>query len=143
MYKVFDGTIPWNNLRDGAVIKTVCFEKKHLSYPKHLGSTGHAELWWKLMVQCWAHDPSDRPTLHDLMESLHATGDPLLPTRNWDNPVLGRLRNPLDHGKLAIPSGLPPFLDIKGNGTTTSMTLLDNGSIPDSIPPSSSIRIHS
>ncbi len=143
MYKVFDGTIPWNNLRDGAVIKTVCFEKKHLSYPKHLGSTGHAELWWKLMVQCWAHDPSDRPTLHDLMESLHATGDPLVPTRNWDNPVLVRLRNPLDHGKLAIPSGLPPFLDIKGNGTTTSMTLLDNGSIPDSIPPSSSIRIHS
>ncbi|SJL06646.1 uncharacterized protein ARMOST_09988 [Armillaria ostoyae] len=134
-FEVFDGTIPWNNLRDGAVIKSVCFEKKHLSYPKHLGSTGHAELWWKLMVQCWAHEPSDRPTLHDLMESLHVTCDPLLPTRNWDNPVLGRLRDPLVHGKLAIPSGLPPFLDIKGDGTTTSMTLLDNGSVLDSISP--------
>ncbi|PBK98589.1 kinase-like protein [Armillaria gallica] len=112
-FEVFDGTIPWNNLRDGAVIKTVCFEKKHLPYPKHLGSTGHAELWWKLMVQCWAHDPSDRPTLHDLMESFHAIGVTLLPVGKWDNPVLGTLRDPLVHDELVIPSGLPLFLDIR------------------------------
>ncbi|PBK62612.1 kinase-like protein, partial [Armillaria solidipes] len=119
---LFDGTIPWNNLKDGAVILKDIVEKKHPPRPRELAETGFPELWWKLMVQCWAHEPSDRPTLRGLMESLHATGDTLLPARKWDNPVLDRLRDPVVHGKLPIPSGLPPFLDIKGDGMTTFMT---------------------
>ncbi|KAK0219351.1 kinase-like domain-containing protein [Armillaria nabsnona] len=134
-FEVFDGTIPWSNLRDGAVIKTVIVEKKHPPRPRELPQTGICDLWWQLMVKCWAHEPSDRPTVHDLMESLRAIGDPLLPTRNWDNPVLGRLCNPLVHGELAVPSGLPPFLDIKGEGTTTSMMLLNNDSTLNNISP--------
>ncbi|PBK68307.1 kinase-like protein [Armillaria solidipes] len=134
-FEVFDGTIPWNNLRDGAVIKTVIVEKKHPPRPRELQQTGIHDLWWRLMVQCWAHEPSDRPTVHDLMESLHPIGDPLRPTRNWDNPVLGRLRDSPVNGELAIPSGLPPFLDIKGEGTTASMTSLNNDPTLDNISP--------
>lgn len=86
------------------------------------------------MVQCWAYEPSDRPTVHKLIESLHATGDTPLPVRKWDNTVLGRLRDPLVCGKIPIPPGLPPFLDSKGDGMTSSMTLLDNSSTPECIP---------
>ncbi len=119
---MFDGSIPWSGLNDGAIIMKVIVKKKHPPRPRELAKNGFHDIWWKLMVQCWAHKPLDRPTVHDLMGSLHATGDPLLPTRNWDNPVLGPLCDPLVHGELAVPSGLPPFLDIRGEGTTTSMT---------------------
>lgn len=131
-FEVFDGTIPWSNLRDGAVIKAVIVEKKHPPRPRKLPpQTGVRNLWWHLMVKCWAYEPSDRPTTHDLTESLRALGDPLLPKKNWDNPVLGRLR----HSLVNVPSGLPPFLDIKGGLTTTSMTSLNNNSTLDSISP--------
>ncbi|KAK0184873.1 DHS-like NAD/FAD-binding domain-containing protein [Armillaria mellea] len=135
-FEVFDGTIPWSNLRDGAVIKAVIVEKKHPPHPRELLlETGTRDLWWYLMVKCWAHEPSDRPTVHDLMESLHAIGDPLLSKRNRDNPVLGQLRNPLVNGEIAVPSGLPPFLDIKGGRTTTFMPSLNNYSTLDTISP--------
>ncbi|PBK59950.1 kinase-like protein [Armillaria solidipes] len=109
---VFDGTIPWSGLNDPAVIIRVCTENEHPPRPRELAKTGFPDLWWKLMSQCWAHEPLDRPTLRGLMKSLHATGDTLLSLRKWDNPVLGRLRDPLVHDELIIPSGLPSFLDI-------------------------------
>ncbi|KAK0436428.1 kinase-like domain-containing protein [Armillaria borealis] len=133
-FEVFDGSIPWSGLNDAAVAITVCHERKHLPPPRNLATAGFSDLWWKLMVQCWAHKPLDRPTLRGLMKSLHA-GDTLPPVRKWDNPALSRLRDPLVHGELYIPSGLPPFLDINGDDTTASMTLLDNSSILDSFFP--------
>ncbi|PBK98592.1 kinase-like protein, partial [Armillaria gallica] len=111
-FEVFDGTIPWSGLNDAAVAMNVCYEQKRPPRPRELVKTGFSDLWWKLMVQCWAHEPLDRPTLRGLMKRLRATGNTLLPLRKGDNPVLGRLRNPLVHDELVIPSGLPPFLDI-------------------------------
>ncbi len=111
LHKVFDGSMPWSDLTDGAVIMKVYFHKKRLARPRYLSET---DLWWKLMVQCWAHEPSDRPTLPYLMESLHATNDALTPVMKWDKSILTRLRDPLVQGKLVIPSGLPSFLNVEG-----------------------------
>ncbi len=109
--KVFDGSMPWSDLNDGAVIMNVSVRKKHPPRPKHLAKT---DLWWELMVRCWAYEPSDRPTLQYLMESLHVTGDTLPPPPKWDKPDLARLRGPLVQGKLDIPSDLPSFLNVEG-----------------------------
>ncbi|SJL06571.1 uncharacterized protein ARMOST_09913 [Armillaria ostoyae] len=110
-FEVFDGSMPWSNLTDGAVIMKVCVQKKHLPRPRFLSET---DLWWVLMVQCWAHEPSDRPTLQYLMESLHATDDALTSVMKWDKSILTRLRDPLVQGKLVVPSGLPSFLNVEG-----------------------------
>ncbi|PBK98525.1 kinase-like protein [Armillaria gallica] len=109
-FEVFDGSMPWSDLNDGAVIMNVSVRKKHPSRPKHLAKT---DLWWELMVRCWAYEPSDRPTLQYLMESLHVTGDTLPPPPKWDKPDLARLRGPLVQGKLDIPSDLPSFLNVE------------------------------
>ncbi len=111
LHKVFDGSMPWSDLTDGAVIMHVCVHKKHLPCPRYLSET---DLWWDLMVQCWAHEPSSRPTLQYLMESLHATDDTLTSVIKWDKSILTRLRDPLVQGKLVIPSGLPSFLNVEG-----------------------------
>ncbi|KAK0187220.1 kinase-like domain-containing protein [Armillaria mellea] len=111
-FEVFDGSIPWSDLNDGAVILNVSVRKKHPACPKHLAKTN---LWWELMVRCWAYEPSDRPTLQYLVESLHVTGDALPPPPKWDKPDLGRLRGPLVQGKLDIPLDLPPFLNVEGD----------------------------
>ncbi|PBK63642.1 kinase-like protein [Armillaria solidipes] len=110
-FEVFDGSMPWSDLTDGAVIMCVYFHKKHLPCPRYLSET---DLWWDLMVQCWAHEPSDRPTLQYLMESLHATDNALTSVTKWDKSILTRLRDPLVQGKLVIPSGLPSFLNVEG-----------------------------
>ncbi|KAK0218786.1 hypothetical protein IW262DRAFT_1297927 [Armillaria fumosa] len=78
---VFAGTIPWSGLKDAAIAMKVTVEKKRLPYPKHLRSTGHAELWWEVMTKCWAYEPQDRSTLHDLMQALHVIGD-ILPSHS-------------------------------------------------------------
>ncbi|KAK0234617.1 hypothetical protein EDD85DRAFT_969454 [Armillaria nabsnona] len=109
-FEVFDGSMPWSDLNDGAVIMNVSVRKKHPPRPKHLAKT---DLWWELMVRCWAYEPSDRPTLQYLMESLHVTGDTLPPPPKWDKPDLARLRGPLVQGKLDIPSDLPSFLNVE------------------------------
>ncbi|KAK0447367.1 kinase-like domain-containing protein [Desarmillaria tabescens] len=109
-FEVFDGSIPWGSLPDGAVIMNVCVQKEHPPLPRYLLET---DLWWNLMVQCWAHEPSKRPTLQYLMESLQATDDALPPVTKWDKSILTRLRDPLVEGKLVIPSGLPPFLNVE------------------------------
>ncbi|KAG7440171.1 kinase-like protein, partial [Guyanagaster necrorhizus] len=113
-FEVFDGSIPWTDLNDGTVIINVSVHKKHPPRPRYLATTKFADLWWELMVQCWAYKPLDRPTLQRLAESLDATDDTLPPTTKWDKSVLTRLRDPLFQGKLIIPSGLPPFLNIEG-----------------------------
>ncbi len=101
LHKVFDGSMPWSDLTDGAVIMKVCVQKKHLPRPRFLSET---DLWWYLMLQCWAHEPSIRPTLQYLMESLHATDDTLTSVMKWDRSILTRLRDPLVQGKLVVPS---------------------------------------
>ncbi|KAK0502313.1 kinase-like domain-containing protein [Armillaria luteobubalina] len=110
-FEVFDGAMPWSNLTDGAVIMKVYFQKLHLPRPKFLSEN---DLWWELMVQCWAYEPSVRPTLQYLMESLHATDDTLTSLMKWDRSILTRLRDPLVQGKLVVPSGLPSFLIVEG-----------------------------
>ncbi len=67
-------------------------------------------LWYNV----GAHEPSSRPTLQYLMESLHATDDTLTSVIKWDKSILTRLRDPLVQGKLVIPSGLPSFLNVEG-----------------------------
>ncbi|KAK0218738.1 kinase-like domain-containing protein [Armillaria fumosa] len=111
-FEVFDGSIPWSDLNDGAVIMKVV-RKKHPPRPKHLAETKFPKLWWKLMVRCWAYEPSHRPTLQNLMGCLHVTGD-TLPPPQWDKHDLARLHGPLVRGKLHIPSDLPSFLDLEG-----------------------------
>ncbi|KAK0502314.1 kinase-like domain-containing protein [Armillaria luteobubalina] len=110
-FEVFDGSLPWGNLNDGAVVMNVSVRKRHPPRPKHLAKT---DLWWKLMVQCWAYESSLRPTLQNLMECLHVTGDTLPPPPKWDKPDLARLRGPLVQGRLHIPSDLPSFLNVEG-----------------------------
>ncbi|KAK0187222.1 kinase-like domain-containing protein [Armillaria mellea] len=110
-FEVFEGSMPWSDLTDGAVIMRVYFQKKHLPRPRFLSKT---DLWWDLMVQCWAQDPSVRPTLQYLMESLHATDDTLTSLMKWDRSILTRLRDPLVYGKVVVPSDLPSFLDVGG-----------------------------
>ncbi|PBK98523.1 kinase-like protein [Armillaria gallica] len=110
-FEVFDDSMPWSDLTDGAVIMHVCVHKKHLPCPRYLSET---DLWWDLMVQCWAHQPPDRPTLQYLMESLHATDNTLTSVMKWDKSILTRLRDPLVQGKLIVPSGLPSFLNVEG-----------------------------
>ncbi|KAK0473643.1 kinase-like domain-containing protein [Armillaria novae-zelandiae] len=110
-FEVFDGAMPWSDLTDGAVIMKVYFQKKHLPHPRFLSEN---DLWWELMVQCWAYEPSVRPTLRYLMESLHATDDTLTSLMKWDRSILTRLRDPLVQGKLVVPSGLPSFLIVEG-----------------------------
>ncbi|KAK0473642.1 kinase-like domain-containing protein [Armillaria novae-zelandiae] len=110
-FEVFDRSLPWGNLNDGAVVMNVSVRKKHPPRPKHLAKTN---LWWELMVRCWAYEPSERPTLQNLMECLHVTGDTLPPPPKWDKPDLARLRGPLVQGKLHIPSDLPSFLNVEG-----------------------------
>ncbi|KAK0447363.1 kinase-like domain-containing protein [Desarmillaria tabescens] len=111
-FEVFDGSIPWSSLTDGAVIMNVSVRKKHPPPPKHLAETKLPDLWWELMMRCWAYKPSDRPTLQDLLESLHETGNTLPPATKWDKSAPARLRDPLDQSKLVIPSDLPPFLNV-------------------------------
>ncbi|KAK0460841.1 kinase-like domain-containing protein [Armillaria novae-zelandiae] len=110
-FEVFDGSMPWNDLIDGAVIMNVCYQKKHPPCPRFLSET---DLWWELMVQCWAYEPSVRPTLQYLTESLHATDDTLTSVIKWDKSILTRLRDPLVQGKLVVPLGLPSFLNVEG-----------------------------
>ncbi|KAK0447358.1 kinase-like domain-containing protein [Desarmillaria tabescens] len=112
-FEVFDGTIPWGNLREGAVIKNVCFEKKHPPYPKFLVLTRHAGLWWAVMTTCWAYEPQYRPTLLSIMASLHATENMPITESKWDKSVPKRLRDPLVQGKLVIPPGLPRFFGLE------------------------------
>ncbi|PBK59948.1 kinase-like protein [Armillaria solidipes] len=146
-FEVFDGTIPWSGFNDAAVVMNVCYEQKRPPRPRGLVKTGFPDLWWNLMVQCWAQEPSDRPTLHYLMESLYEMANiriTLRPVSKWENTALGRLRNPLVHGKLAIPSGLPPFLGIKGDGATAPSDGTQQRSDPgEHYPLSSQIWMHS
>ncbi|KAK0218755.1 kinase-like domain-containing protein [Armillaria fumosa] len=109
-FEVFDGTIPWSGLKDGAVIRNVYYEKKHLPYPNYLGSTGHAELWWEVMTKCWAYEPQDRPTLPDIVASLHMTESVPTTESKWDRSIPTRLHDPL----VQIPSGLPHLFDLEG-----------------------------
>ncbi|PBK63646.1 kinase-like protein [Armillaria solidipes] len=111
-FEVFHGAIPWSGFNDAAVAMNVCYEKKHLPYPKHLGSTGHAaELWWEVMTKCWAYEPQDRPILIDIMASLHMTEYmSMTPESKWDRSVPTRLHDPL----VQIPSGLPRLFNLEG-----------------------------
>ncbi|PBK98515.1 kinase-like protein [Armillaria gallica] len=111
-FEVFDGAIPWKGLNDAAVAMNVCYEKKRLPYPKHLGSTGRAaERWWEVMTKCWAYEPQDRPILIDIMTSLHMTEYvSMTPESNWDRSVPTRLHNTL----IQVPSGLPRLFNLEG-----------------------------
>ncbi|PBK59470.1 kinase-like protein [Armillaria solidipes] len=109
-FEVFDGAIPWSGLNDGAVIINVIVKKRHPPYPKHLESTGHAELWREVMTKCWSHEPQDRPTLLDIVQSLHMTEDMPMTESKWDRSVPTRLRDPL----VQIPSGLPRLFNLEG-----------------------------
>ncbi|KAK0429745.1 kinase-like domain-containing protein [Armillaria borealis] len=108
-FEVFDGTIPWSGLNDGAVTMNVIVEKKHPPHPKHLGSTGHAELWREVMTECWAYEPQNRPTLLVIM-ALHMTENMPMTESKWDRSIPTRLRDPL----VQIPSGLPRLFNLKG-----------------------------
>ncbi|PBK66458.1 kinase-like protein, partial [Armillaria solidipes] len=109
-FEVFDGTIPWSGLKDGAVLKNVIIDKKHPPYPKHLESTGHAELWREVMTKCWAYEPQDRLTLLDIVASLHMTENTPMTKSKWDRSVPSWLRDPL----VQIPSGLPRLFNLEG-----------------------------
>ncbi|SJL06566.1 uncharacterized protein ARMOST_09908 [Armillaria ostoyae] len=109
-FEVFDGTIPWSGFNDGAVTMNVVVEKKHSPYLKHLESTGHAELWRKVMTKCWAYEPQDRPTLLDIMVSLYMTENMPTTESKWDRSVPTRLHDPL----VQIPSGLPRLFNLEG-----------------------------
>ncbi|KAK0460844.1 kinase-like domain-containing protein [Armillaria novae-zelandiae] len=109
-FEVFDGSIPWGDLNDGAVIMKVSVQKEHPPCPKHLAET---DLWWNIMVRCWAYEPSHRPTLQNIMGCLQVTDDTLSPPK-WDKPDLTRLRGSLIRSKVHIPSDLPSFLKLEG-----------------------------
>ncbi|KAK0447353.1 kinase-like domain-containing protein [Desarmillaria tabescens] len=112
MSKVFDGSIPWSGLSDGAVVMHVTIHKRCPPYPKHLGSTGHAELWWEVMTKCWAHEPQDRPTLLRVMASLHGTDNMPMAESKWDRSVPALHNRSLAQGKLVIPLGLPQLFKL-------------------------------
>ncbi len=107
---MFDGTIPWNGLNDGAVTMNVVVDRKHPPYPKHLEWTGHAELWREVMTECWAYEPQDRPTLLNITASLHMTENMPTTESKWDRSVPTRLHDPL----VQIPSGLPRLFNLEG-----------------------------
>ncbi|KAK0447355.1 kinase-like domain-containing protein [Desarmillaria tabescens] len=113
-FEVFDGTIPWSDLKDGVVIKNVCLDKMHPPYPKHLGSTGHAGLWWEVMTKCWSYEPEDRPTILDVRASLYGSENVTTTESKWDRSVPIRLRNQALAGKLIIPPGLPQLFNLGG-----------------------------
>ncbi|KAK0211771.1 kinase-like domain-containing protein [Armillaria fumosa] len=110
-FEVFDGTIPWSDLSEGAVILNVAIRKEHPPCPRLPESTGHAKLWWKIMTKCWTYEPLDRPTVLDIMASLHGAGNMPLPESKWDRSVPMRLR---DQGKFAIPFDLPQLFNLEG-----------------------------
>lgn len=105
--QVFNESIPWKGINDGAVVLNVVILKQRPPYPRFLESTQLGDLWWRLMTRCWAANAQDRPTLPAIIAILH-TGDQT--SSEWN---LRRLRGPLIQEKIRVPSGLPRFLRIE------------------------------
>ncbi len=107
---MFDETIPWSGLNDGAVTINVIVDKKHPPYPRHLGSTRHAGLWRTVMSECWAYEPQNRPSLPAIMAFLDMKENMPMTESKWDRSVPTQLRDPL----VQIPSGLPHLFNLEG-----------------------------
>ncbi|PBK70519.1 kinase-like protein [Armillaria solidipes] len=111
-FEVFNESIPWKDINDGAVVLNVVILRQHPPYPRFLESTELGGLWWRLMTRCWTANAQDRPTLPTIMAILH--------TRDQTSPEWGlrRLRGALIQGEIRVPSGLPRFLSPVGSRTT-------------------------
>ncbi|KAG9122209.1 hypothetical protein FRC07_001516 [Ceratobasidium sp. 392] len=62
--EVLTGKLPYHNMNDPAVIRSVMIDKKIPERPVSQIPTGntHSDRLWKLLVDCWRSVPEERPT---------------------------------------------------------------------------------
>ncbi|KAL0578928.1 hypothetical protein V5O48_003076 [Marasmius crinis-equi] len=134
---IFTGKVPFHGSRDCAVISAVVKKQRPLRPIDELELTDEM---WEVMVDCWKHDQSQRPTAADVLERIGQlkslrTGEPveLRPARDWDYPELMQIRQnvrypPINPKELlSILSNAPLPGVITGISTPDESALHQNG----------------
>ncbi|KAG8794232.1 hypothetical protein FRC12_000084 [Ceratobasidium sp. 428] len=70
--EVFTGKEPYHSVkRDSAIVKAVSTDKKIPDRPPEIPEgTLWGDILWEILVNCWAHTPSERPTAASIHRSL-------------------------------------------------------------------------
>ncbi|CEL59828.1 putative serine/threonine-protein kinase DDB_G0284251 OS=Dictyostelium discoideum GN=DDB_G0284251 PE=3 SV=1 [Rhizoctonia solani AG-1 IB] len=68
--EIITGKVPYAECsHDGAIYK-VKHQKRNPNRPQELLGSDRNDAMWALLVQCWDHDPSTRPTAEEMLEKL-------------------------------------------------------------------------
>ncbi|KAF9555647.1 kinase-like protein [Agrocybe pediades] len=102
LYEVYTGKVPFYEFhRDFVVIVQVLEGRKPTrpqalpSFKSQFGFT-ESENMWEIMESCWDREPSRRPTMTQIIQSIRALGieiDATSPANEWDWSVASRFRN--------------------------------------------------
>ncbi|KAJ7832516.1 kinase-like domain-containing protein, partial [Mycena olivaceomarginata] len=109
-YEMFTGRAPFAELRpDSAVITAVLFDGRRPSQPPLCTGTPSLDNLWHLIQDCWAADPTKRPTVAELVQRLTQLG--IRPSGNstsdWDDTCMSKFRRHV-LGQRSPPS-IPEF----------------------------------
>ncbi|KAF8709181.1 Protein tyrosine kinase, partial [Rhizoctonia solani] len=69
--EIITAEIPYIECSQGAIYK-VKDRKRHPNRPQGLLGSDRSDAMWSLLVQCWDHDPSARPTAREVLEKVRS-----------------------------------------------------------------------
>ncbi|KAJ7587317.1 kinase-like domain-containing protein, partial [Mycena floridula] len=70
-YEVYTGLIPYHAQRsDFEISMDVLAGKRPLRPPASITKADLSEALWRTMEKCWAQTPSERPTMHDVVNNM-------------------------------------------------------------------------
>ncbi|QRW16281.1 Tyrosine kinase domain-containing protein [Rhizoctonia solani] len=69
--EIITAEIPYIECSQGAIYK-VKDRKRHPNRPQELLGSDRSDAMWSLLVQCWDHDPSARPTAREVLEKVRS-----------------------------------------------------------------------
>ncbi|KAH7345557.1 hypothetical protein B0J17DRAFT_42993 [Rhizoctonia solani] len=71
MLEIFTGDIPYQDYRFDPSINTIVERGTLPARPiKQLGDNQRGNLTWRLMMNCWSRDASDRPSSERVVDAL-------------------------------------------------------------------------
>ncbi|KAL0566778.1 hypothetical protein V5O48_015224 [Marasmius crinis-equi] len=139
-YEIFTGNTPFHELVEGAVIVALLLHKRHPTRPENIAEL--TDSMWEIMVSCWAHEDSLRPTAEDVLSRVGAlrslkSGEVVgsQPAADWESADHTHIRKNLKYHTVDT-STLVGLLQKE----ETRMAVPSSSPLSTSFPPASSSR---
>lgn len=100
--QIFTGQVPLAHLIDFQVMRAITEGRRSPRPPRTQGNDDIDDTMWQLIEECWAGQPSDRPSSGDIVIRISGAQDSSMAVADWDEEIMGRLKSPLTHIPISV-----------------------------------------